>query len=260
MADPLSAPPTDYARIEAMVSQLVGALAPKPPPAPAEDPVALRAEYQIAVDIIKLLSDIRFRCLAFVTALATVANALLPATGDPGTRLALGMLGLLATLGITIYELRNSQLYEVAIHRAKTLESRLEMRRSSANDGDGGLFNERPDYIHEVHHEAAEGTEPSPPRMRFWLVSVKHDHGLALIYGAALGAWVYLVAYGLLALPAPAGLWPAVSVSFVRLMSGLIGIGAGVLAIQQFRTHDKNRLKKPRPGKGSQSNSASTAG
>ena len=48
------------------------------------DVATLRAEYQVAVDFIKVLTDIRFRCLAFVTATAAVANALLPGTGWPG--------------------------------------------------------------------------------------------------------------------------------------------------------------------------------
>ena len=97
------------------------------------DVATLRAEYQVAVDFIKVLTDIRFRCLAFVTATAAVANALLPGTGRPGLRIALGSLGFFTTVGIVVYELRNSQLYEAAIHRAKVLEKRLRGDASSAS-------------------------------------------------------------------------------------------------------------------------------
>jgi hypothetical protein len=221
------------------------------PPAPAEDPVA-RADYLVAVDIIKLLSDIRFRCLVFVTAIVTVANALLPTTGDPGTRPTLGLLGLLATLGITIYELRNSQLYEAAMHRAKTLERRLGMKGGGSSEGrNEGLFVERPPYVDRVTWDTWARANPEPrdlsqlPLKRFWFVPVKHDHGLALIYGAALGAWVYLFVYGVLALPVPADLWRPVSVGYLRLISALLGISAAAWSICQFFLHDKHRVKKP---------------
>jgi len=245
MADPLSGTAIDYARIEAMVDKFVEVIAPERP----VDPIALRAEYQVAVDIIKLLSDIRFRCLAFVTVLVTVATALLPETVDPGTRPALGLLGLLATLGITIYELRNSQLYEAAMHRAKTLERRLEMKGSWLEVEDQGLFAERPPYCNKSNWSKWANLSPderkqSPPTlMRFWFIPVKHDHGLALIYGAALGAWVYLFVCGVLALPVPANLWSPVSVGYLRLIALSLGVVAGAVSISRFFSHDKNRVK-----------------
>lgn len=166
----------DYGRIEEMVEKLVNAI--RPPLEPGEDdPVALRAEYQVAVELIKLLSDIRFRCLVFVTAITAIANALLPVQGDAGMKPALGVLGLLATLGITIYELRNSQLYETTVHRAKNLEARLQMKGSSVGVGTAGLFGERPSYVYKHSGSHLE------PLMPFWFVPVKHDHGLAFITG-----------------------------------------------------------------------------
>lgn len=139
------------------------------------DVATLRAEYQVAVDFIKVLTDIRFRCLAFVTATAAVANALLPGAGRPGLRIALGSLGFFTTVGIVVYELRNSQLYEAAIHRAKVLEKRLRGDASSA-DSDKGLFNERPLYV----KRADDDDNDKKTLMRFWLVPVKHDHGSLL--------------------------------------------------------------------------------
>ena len=254
MAEPLFGNAIDYARIEGMVSQLVGAIASKPPSL-VDDPVALRVEYQVAVDIIKLLTDIRFRCIVFVTAVITAAvtfaNVATP--GDPGARAAVGVLGFIATLGITIYELRNSQLYEAAMHRAKTLETRLQMKGSSPDGGNAGLFGERPPYVSRdiwAGFTAKQKREPprNGPFMPFWFVSVTHDHGLALIYGAALGTWVYLFALGLLALPVPAYLWPDLPLGYLRLISALVGMAAGVWSIYQFLKHNDTRLKQPRPG------------
>src|SRR5262245_45561319 len=143
MTDPLAENATRYARIEQMVTELFVAMAPKSVSS-EDDSIALRAEYQVAVDMIKLLTDIRFRCIVFVTAVITAAVTLanVGSPGDPGARAAVGVLGFIATLGITIYELRNSQLYEAAMHRAKTLETRLQMKGSSPEDGIAGLFGE----------------------------------------------------------------------------------------------------------------------
>lgn len=237
MSLPFPGAPVDYAKIEAMVDRLAKAIEPKLPPAPTEDPIALRFEYQVAVDVIKLLSDIRFRCLVFVTSIAAVASALLPNTAVAGMRPALGILGLLATLGIAIYELRNSQLYETAIHRAKVLERRLGMQGSASEIRTAGLFDERPSYVRK-----------NGGRLSFWLITVKHDYGLALIYGAALGAWAYLAIYGLLALPVPpAAPWPPQSEAWIRLVSAGIGLAIGAASTTMFAYHDKTRLKQPRP-------------
>ena len=111
----------------------------------------LMADYQTTVDVVKLFSDIRFRCLAFVTAIITIANALIPGTGNPGTRIALGIVGLVATLGITIYDLRNSQLYDAAIHRAKDLERRLGLNSATRNWEKEGCFPKGLRMLRTVH-------------------------------------------------------------------------------------------------------------
>ena len=73
MSDPLSGAVADYnGKIKEIKDKLAAAIEAKARLALAEDPVALRVEYQVAVDIIKLLSDIRFRCLTFVTAVTAV--------------------------------------------------------------------------------------------------------------------------------------------------------------------------------------------
>ena len=97
----------------------------------------------------------------------------------------------------------------------------------------GGLFSERPNYIHK-------DAKAPKPLMRFAFVPVKHDHGLAFIYGSALGAWAYMAAYGLLALPAPDGLWDPTPVNNLRLIAAGIGVVVGGMSIHQFVSHDRN--------------------
>jgi hypothetical protein len=243
----------DYAKLQGMVERLSTAIACKPSvPRIGDDPVTLRSDYQVAVDVFKVLTDIRFRCLVFVTAVVTLAAAMLPATTNPEVRIGLAVLGFFATLGIAIYELRNSQLYEAAIHRAKVLETRLELKGSSSAFKEAGLLGERPTYIDKKHKETWNRLCPNQRRallktgeialMKFWFVPVKHDHGLALIYGAVLGGWVYLVASGVLFLPAPAG-WPTLEAPYIRLLSGLIGFGVGVCSFRMWIYHDKNRYQ-----------------
>lgn len=246
----------NYPKIEAMVGRLADAIAQSkaPPPDSVEKQVALRADYQITVDVIKLLSDIRFRCLVFVTAIITVANALLPGTGNSGTRIALGLVGFLATLGIAVYELRNSQLYEAAIHRATVLETELGAARTTKESAGAGLFNERPLYVEDRYWKGlspeARKEEKRNKRVRlmsFWLVKVKHDHGLAFIYGAALSGWVYLIADGLLSIPAPTGLWPPAPPGLTRIISALLALLAFVYSVKRFITHDKERFRPEAP-------------
>ena len=74
-----------------------------------------------------------------------------PALCDPG---------LVATLGLLIYELRNSQLHDDLISRGRKIEDELGV--------DTGVFRGR---------KVAKGL-------------IKHDYATLLIYGAALVAWV----------------------------------------------------------------------
>lgn len=133
------------------------------------------------------LSDIRFKLLAFVPTLAGVAIALINDNKvSQFTALALGILGFFVTLGIIMYELRNTLFYEMSAARASRLEALLKLPRFSLperSDQPGGMFKER----------AAEG-----PQKLIGIIPVRHDRGLALIYGASLGGWVYIAVSTLL--------------------------------------------------------------
>jgi hypothetical protein len=254
----------DYRQIRAMVTELATAIAwakvpqdvPEQDPkvyAPGYDQIALRADYQSTVDVIKLLSDIRFRCLVFVTAITAVANAVLPATVAPGTRIALGAVGFFTTFGIAVYELRNSQLYEAAIHRAKVLETGLKVLRASGKSARAGLFNERPLYVEEEYGECLCPEHWQHPKkydvrlMRFLFVKVKHDQGLAMIYGAVLGAWVYLMADGVRLILAAKDYWPKAHPGWSEIIVALLGASAFLIARQSFVYHDNHRFRPSEP-------------
>jgi hypothetical protein len=154
-----------------------------------EEQERLRLEHDDAATVVRALTEIRFRLLAFVPTIAGAAVALLSRTDDPAGLLAAGALGLVATFGIYLYELRNSQLHAAARRRALRAAEAL------------GL---------------APVDEPEPVRL-FGRIPAWHRVGLGLVYGAALAAWAYLVAWGALALaevPEPRGLGAAAGIAF----------------------------------------------
>jgi hypothetical protein len=157
----------------------------------------LRLEYDRAVAIFRDLTDIRFKLLALVPTLAGAAVGLLKGDQAAVTLLAVGVLGLSATLGILVYELRNSEVRRGAAKRAAELERELLGARLVTSRAKGS------------------------PRL-FGLLPLEHSLGLALVYGAALAGWSYLVAWGVL---------DAVNASNAREIGVAIGAVAGLLVL-----------------------------
>jgi len=90
----------------------------------ADREMRLWADYGHALDIYRQLAEIRFKLLAFVPTLSGAAVALLTeATIDRWEKVSLASLGFLVTLGIVIYDQRNTQFYNGAISRAQYIES-----------------------------------------------------------------------------------------------------------------------------------------
>ena len=134
----------------------------------------LRLEYDRAVATFRDLTDIRFKLLALVPTLSGAAVGLLKAGQSPVTLLAVGVLGLTATFGVLVYELRNSGIRHGIAKRMGELEREL--------------------LGHVLVTKRPEGA----PRSLFGFVAIEHSVGLALVYGAALAGWTYLVAWGAL--------------------------------------------------------------
>src|SRR5262249_40576226 len=85
----------------------------------------VRLEYDRAVGLFRDLTDIRFKLLALVPTLSGAAVGLLRPGEAPATLLAVGVLGLAATTGVLVYELRNSEIRLDAAARIGTLEPTL---------------------------------------------------------------------------------------------------------------------------------------
>jgi hypothetical protein len=104
----------------------------------------LKLDYEQTCQQIRAFTDVRFKLLAFVPTLTGAAVALLSNVDNRWTVLAVGLLGLFVTIGIVFYEMRNTVLYDAAIHRAKWLEVSLNLPILTYGKEKGGLFRERP--------------------------------------------------------------------------------------------------------------------
>jgi hypothetical protein len=137
----------------------------------SNDDELLRLEYESASRLLGELTEIRFKLLALVPAL-TGAVVALTSPGSTGVELlAIGGLGLVATSGVLAYELRNGELCRRATDRVTHLETQLLPG--------GPLI----------------GGESRAPRL-FGVLPASQHLGVGLVYGAALGGWVYLVVWG----------------------------------------------------------------
>jgi hypothetical protein len=145
------------------------------------------ADYQWTNEQIKLLTDIRFRLLAFVPPAVGAAVTLLSSTllgsaaPSPLVMVAVGFLGYRITKAVVLYDLRNSQLYNALVHRAALIEEGLQIE---------SYIKDSPDKYGGAH-------ALRPSRFGTLLLSpINHDGALALLYGSVLAAWVYPMAKG----------------------------------------------------------------
>jgi hypothetical protein len=168
----------------------------------------LRLDYEQTTDRYRTLVDIRFKLLAIVPTIAGIAVGLLGRPHSAAELLAVGLIGLFATLGIFFYELRNTQVHDAVVERAQQLEQRLGLGSTLGGSHAGGLF----------------GEQRGHPIRLLGLVAVVQDRGLALVYGAALAAWSYLVAWGALR---------ALDVGAARKVGGIIGVAVGLAAVAE---------------------------
>lgn len=159
----------------------------------------LRLDYDQTTDLIRTLTDVRFKLLAFVPTITGAAVALVGRGHSAAELLSVGSLGLVATSGIVIYELRNTQLHDYAVGRAKELEQRLGI----------GLYRE----------------EPSGELTVFGVVTAAHDRGLALVYSVAIAGWSYLVGWGAL---------HAAGAGNAQLIGGILAAAVGIFLVLEF--------------------------
>ncbi len=163
----------------------------------------LRLDYQQTVDLVRSITDVRFKLLAIVPTLSGAAVVVLGHPSSAAELLAVGLLGLTATVGILLYELRNTQLYDYGLDRAARIERELALL-STTGEAAGGLYSERPARTLRL----------------FNALPVDRDASLMLVYSAAVAGWTYLCVWGALR---------AVDVGHARQLGGAAAIVVAVL-------------------------------
>jgi len=165
-----------------------------------QDAAGLKMDYEQTMATWRTLVELRFRLLAFVPAIAGVLGAL-GGRSPSATSALVALVGLAALFGIIMYDLRNSQFHDAAIHRAKELEKALVLSRLSNKGAAGGLMNERP-----------------RDRYRLAGVQVWHDRVLFIVYAASAAGLAAVGVLGILAELSVPGAWRLLSVTVVAVL------------------------------------------
>lgn len=139
----------------------------------------LRLDYQQTTDLVRSITDVRFKLLALVPTLSGAAVVVLGHPSSAAELLSVGLLGLTATVGVLLHELRNTQLYDYGLRRAQAIERELGLF-SLDGDGVGGPFSDRPARTLRL----------------LGLIPVDREASLMLVYSAAVAGWTYLSAWG----------------------------------------------------------------
>lgn len=176
---------------------------------PSEQVDRLRLDYQQTTSLLSELGDVRFKLLALVPTLSGAAVAVLSRPSSTAELLAVGLIGLLATVGVLLYELRNTQLYDYGLKRAQLLERELGLFSTDSGAAAGGLFSDRPGRTLRL----------------FGLLPVDRDAGLSLVYSAAIAGWTYLCVWGAL---------HALDLAHARAVGGAAGVVAGLVVLAEL--------------------------
>src|SRR5438105_5356801 len=75
----------------------------------------LRLDYDQTMQQLRTVTDVRFKLLAFVPTIAGAAVGLVGHPRSAAELIGIGLLGFVATLGVFLYELRNSQVLDAVI-------------------------------------------------------------------------------------------------------------------------------------------------
>ena len=184
----------------------------------------LRLDYDQTSELVRTLMDVRFKLLAFVPTIAGAAVALVGAGRPTGAELlAVGILGLLSTFGVLMYELRNTQIFNATVSHARALERLLGLGAGDEHTGPADLLVQDP---------------PSYTRT-FGLASLGQERAVAIVYGAALAGWSYLVAWGALR---------AAGAGSARGIGAVIGVAAGVLVLVEVDRISRALAVEPTAG------------
>jgi hypothetical protein len=187
--------------------------------------VALLAEYAEVNNNFRLLTNIRFKLLAFlpiapaaVLAFITASNSGVSSQAVEARTFALGLFGIVVTAGIAAYNARNDQIYLWHVDRAGTIERELGLP--------DGSFANRPNAWFEIGGGKTR-----------WHIG--HVSSVTVIYAASLTLWLLLcllaiaqIAHGSHRLPM---WWYAIAIVVATIMTA---VGGAVIRKQKERRRD----------------------
>jgi hypothetical protein len=189
---------------------------------------ALLKEYGEVAASFRLLTDIRFKLLAFLPIAAGAATGILSAGGGSdgaaeARALALSTFGLVITLALATYNDRNDQLYDTLVGRAASIEWQLGLS--------DGAFANRPTAWFAIRLPLVR---PS------W--SINHRAPVAWIYGSSAALWIFSTCAAAVQLgwgddPAPRGVLAAAIVP---------GVVVPLIVLPWIRTQRKRRQRQMR--------------
>jgi hypothetical protein len=127
----------------------------------------LLAVYAEVCDGWRCLTDVRFKLLGLVPVVSLTAITAILSRAEGGNAAlqsgevtALTLFGFLATVGVRLYDLRNTELYNDLVGRGRQIEGEL--------------------GIHTGHFRGR-------PKSHGW---IEHDRAIALIYGVSMIGWI----------------------------------------------------------------------
>ncbi len=190
---------------------------------------ALLAEYGEVNQNFRLLTDIRFKLLAFLPLLVAIAAAAAEAAHHGGDRIGLNastfafsLFGLLVTLALATYNARNDQIYLWLVDRGTRIERELGLSDGSFAHRPNGWF----DVSFGIGH---------------WPIG--HARSVAVMYLAATALWlgVCLSAAGQLA-------WGAAAMPLVAYLAAaalaLLITAAGTLAVRRQKETRHHEMRE----------------
>jgi hypothetical protein len=204
----------------------------------------LRLDYEQTGQYLQMLTNIRYLPLTIVPGIAAGAITVLSSSKKPEAGLAVGLVGMLATIGIILFDLHNTALRDAAVRRAQRIEVSLGLA-PFAGEKAGGLYNESPDGL-----EVLPDRRPTKSRS----LTVQQDMAVAVVYGVAIGAWAHVLVHSSLSMLL-GGSSTAPTTPLASLLALVVVTAISVWAIS--RIIERNRIDgQDEPGGGGSNRSA----
>jgi hypothetical protein len=184
---------------------------------------ALLAEYGEVSNNFRMLTEIRFKLLAFLPLAAGVGASVLAHGSASTLTLAFSLFGLAVTIGLVTYNTRNDQLYDTLVARAAAIERHLGIP--------DGAFANRP----RAWFRLARGR---------W--KVDHRTAVSAIYKASIALWLFGALHGVVDMARhPLSRW--MSLTWADLIAVVVAVALTILGgwlVERERRSTGNRLRR----------------